>query len=623
MNRSPDGGDVRGPAKRAGSSLAVVLDVAGISTANSNVSVYPSGGSNAAAFLKTTAGTHASSNTVVVKPGADGKVTFRNSAGDTDINVDVQGFFTAVTDASAAGGFVPVDPFRLVSTEDGIGVPAVKLVGGTTTHVKVGGVGDIPADASAIFANVRVTYVSSDGGLKVQASDASSNTATAINLAPGAPQDTGLSVKLGSDGRIKLTMSGSSSLTAEVKIDVQGYFSKTGGEGSLFNPLAKHPRIYDSRTSTAIPAKSSRVVKIAGVGGLPDDGSLSAVALTITAVDWTASGAVRVVNDDLDGGGTSNIGFWTTSDRSVVSTSIVSVSYSGEVRIDNTSGGSVHIILDAQGWFRPLNPVPPTDSDVYAFGDLGPNVEVGDALTSSDLNALGVDPSELTDENTVSTLDPEVPIEGSTEEATDGESETLEPGGPEADPDAVDPAYPDEQQEDPSSVEGPEILTDPVSPLSRTTGTQSSSAVSNTVRESYDILRLYHRKKSPKAGYYVIRRGITYPFTGPDGRPHSPYGWRKSYVKHNATLKMAKRTLKAGWWIASENRYEVIAYKWRCQAKFICWVKDAERIRVVYSNTISPRETGDYYAKGLISTYCPDAPGYWCPDWVKKGARKY
>jgi hypothetical protein len=285
-----------------------------------------------------------------------------------------------------------------------------------------------------------------------------------------------------------------------------------------------------------------------------------------------------------------------------------SANFSAAHSICNNAGGvpQLHVTYDQQ-------------VDVYGFGNLGPNVKAGDTMGASEFNAAGISMDEITENNTVSTYDPEVPYEPSTEqnppeEASVNLSSAAATGLDPEDENQFDPATPLDQT-------GSEILS-----YGGPLGGGYTAAAGTYPKNPYafDIVRIYLRKKKPYPGYFVVRSGNPYKFTAANGKVYNPFGYSKAYVKHNATLKMIKRTLKAGWFLEASNAWEVIAYKWKCYAKVICKVQDARTIRVVYNNSKTPSVTGDNYDRGVVTAYCPTANGdLWCPDWVKEGARKY
>ncbi|WP_332644182.1 hypothetical protein [Aeromicrobium sp.] len=336
---------------------AVVLDVAGSSNAGAAVYAYPDGTTRGGSFLKIDANDGWDSNTVIVKPGSNGKVAFYNSYGSTELNVDVQGYFTNVSGEGSPGGFVPITPSRILSSYAGIGVPLAKFKGGTTTQFQVGGVGDIPADATAVFGNVRVFDSNYSGAAKILASNATVNSSYSINFVTNEFNDTGLSMKLGTDGKIKIVLNGSISDTAHLIIDVQGYFTPDPESGGSFTPLTQD-RIFDSRSTVPIPANGSVEVPVAGHGGVPNDDNVGSVVVSVLALNWHATGSVRIYNADQAPPASTNLAFTAPYDRDVISTSVVELSDEGSVIVQNLSGGSVDVILDGQGWFSAPNDEP-------------------------------------------------------------------------------------------------------------------------------------------------------------------------------------------------------------------------------------------------------------------------
>lgn len=363
---------------------AVVLDVAGRSNAGAAVYAYSDGTTRGGSFLKVDANDGWDSNTVIVKPGTNGKVAFYNSYGNTDINVDVQGYFTSVSGEGSPGGFVPITPSRILSTNAGIGLPNATLKGGTTTLFEVAGVGEIPADATAIFGNVRVYDSNYDGGLKLLASDTPVGTFTSLNFVEDEFNDTGLSIKLGPEGKIKIIMNGSASNTAHLIIDVQGYFTPDPESGGSFTPLTQ-ARIFDSRSTVPVPANGSVEVSVAGHAGVPDDDAVGSVAMSVLALNWNATGSVRIYNADEDPPVSTNLAFTAPYDRDVISTSVVELSDEGNVVVQNLSSGSVDIILDAQGWFsEPQDAAPPQEkADEIAAAEITDLPEFDESFAST------------------------------------------------------------------------------------------------------------------------------------------------------------------------------------------------------------------------------------------------
>ena len=102
-------------------------------------------------------------NRVIVPLGSDGSVDILSSAGDPGVVVDVSGWFTDRSDASAAGTeFTPaVTPIRICDTRTGpaSATPCAgnTLGAGSVLPVTVAGVDDIPAGVTAVVVDITAT----------------------------------------------------------------------------------------------------------------------------------------------------------------------------------------------------------------------------------------------------------------------------------------------------------------------------------------------------------------------------------------------------------------------------------------------------------------------------------
>lgn len=329
---------------------AVVLDVSAKATGHTNIYVSAKGTDSHSSFLSVGDTTSWDSNTVIVAPGTAGKVTFATLSTNASIAVDVQGYFTDGS-TGTAGTFSPVTPTRVADSTTGSGLAHAKLSSGTNYSVPVGGTNDIPADATAVFANVRVLNSSQAGTLRVGPSAASivSSVTASLEYMTSVSSDTGLSMKLASNGTVSVNISGG---TADLIIDVQGYFAGSAGNtGGGYTPLT-NTRIYATSASTPLAPNETREIPIAGQAGVPADGTAGSVAMTVSAGYWTASGTITVANPDDNNTGTDNLAFKAPWGRDgAYSTSIVELSLTGTVSITNNSAGTVDVTLAAQGWF--------------------------------------------------------------------------------------------------------------------------------------------------------------------------------------------------------------------------------------------------------------------------------
>ncbi len=347
---------------------AVVLDVAGASSTDSRLFVDPSDATRNLGSLSLS-GSGWDSTTVIVEPGADGKIKIFNERGTTRVNVDVQGYFTKTSGEATTGGYVPTGPTRVVDSVNGKQLTTA-LTGSTAKTIQVADTDGIPSNVTAVFAHVRALNASGAGGLRFTAADQSigQGTPSMLNYEPGRAFDTGGIIAVDAAGKAKIQVSSGTSV--DVAIDVHGYFTK-GTDGGSFEPM-ENQRLWDSANTAAgnLAAGEARTIKVGGLLGMPDDARLGSVALSIVARDYTSSGYISVVNADLSGdNGTSNLAYTGTYDATAPTASaIVQTSGDRKITIRNRSSSSVRVALNAQGWFYPRNNLPTISSPTITTG---------------------------------------------------------------------------------------------------------------------------------------------------------------------------------------------------------------------------------------------------------------
>ena len=333
---------------------AVVVDVAASSLLNATTSslrVYASGGPTPDTVLRVEGGTVNRSNTVITKVGVNGKIRVYNANGDMSFNLDVQGYFTTSGDGA---GFTPINPVRMVSTSTGVGIAQQKVAPNSTQDLQIAGGSEVPLEATAIYANVKVSGASANGSLRLGEGGASSSGPASLNYAADVYSDSGMTIKLAPNGKIRLTNL-STVTSIDFHIDVQGYFvDGPQFDGGGFTPLSGL-RIYGTQ-DTAFASGEVRTLTVSGLGGLPAAGQASAAVLTVAATDFSASGAIKVWSADATEPGTTSLTFNTNSHVTLglSSTSIVRLPANGAVKVKNTSAASVRAYLSAQGWFDKL-----------------------------------------------------------------------------------------------------------------------------------------------------------------------------------------------------------------------------------------------------------------------------
>ena len=200
---------------------AVVLNVAVTGTqAAGYITVYPCGTTRPlASNLNYTAG-QTTSNAVIAKVGANGKVCLYTPAA-THLIADVNGYFPG------SSTFTALSPGRLLETR--VGEPTTVdgqfwnlglQTPGSVTELTVAGRGGVPADASAVVLNVAVTGTQAAGYITVYPCGTTRPLASNLNYTAGQTTSNAVIAKVGANGKVCLYTPAATHLIA----DVNGYF---------------------------------------------------------------------------------------------------------------------------------------------------------------------------------------------------------------------------------------------------------------------------------------------------------------------------------------------------------------------------------------------------------------
>src|SRR4051812_17790610 len=302
------------------------------------------------------------SNTALVALHADGTL---HVLADHAVNliIDVQGYFTAGS-ATAPGGFVAVSQSRLVDTRSGKGVPAAKVGTGGAVTVQAGGLAGVPADASAVYANITVLNQAAIGYLRTYAADQPAPSTGALDFDDSATAQS-VAIPLSPDGQLKVLVGAGGPV--DLAIDIQGYFT-AAAVNATFTPAAVH--LLDTRVAPVRTLAGNSVTKltVTGVSGIPAvaDG-LGAVALNLRTVHATgaAGGYLRLWPSDQAEPATSNVNY-TTDNVYRTDLAIVAPAADGSINVRNGGSAPVDLVIDVEGWFADPGPsIPMVESSAY------------------------------------------------------------------------------------------------------------------------------------------------------------------------------------------------------------------------------------------------------------------
>jgi hypothetical protein len=173
-------------------------------------------------------------NRVVVPVGANGKIDLYNDGGSADVIVDVTGWFTDTSNASATGSrYVPLTPTRICDSRTAQpGVPANQCnhngasagTLGQQATIPVGVTGSfsgVPANATAAVLNVTVTDTSASSFLTVFPHGVARPNSSDLNWAPGLDVPNLVIATLPANGSVDVFNAWGST---DVVVDVEGYY---------------------------------------------------------------------------------------------------------------------------------------------------------------------------------------------------------------------------------------------------------------------------------------------------------------------------------------------------------------------------------------------------------------
>ncbi|HEV7810636.1 MAG TPA: hypothetical protein VGO64_08550, partial [Candidatus Limnocylindrales bacterium] len=292
-------------------------------------------------------------NNFTLPLGTAGKLSavYKAPAGKkAQVIVDITGYFTA---GSTNGTYTTVTPSRILDSR-GAGLGLIgRFNAGTGRSLQVTGAGGVPAGATAITGNLTVVNQQAAGYLSVTPDvPVGTPPSSSLNFPVGDVRANGLTAALNAAGQLAITYTAPAGKTADVILDVTGYYA-AGGGGLLFYPLSPG-RLLDSR-STVLTAYHGKFA-----GGVPHGIPTSthqgvapgAQAMTgnLTVVNQTRAGYVADTPTPTGTPTTSTINFPVGDIRANGVT--VPLATGSQALVYIGGSGTADLILDVTGYFK-------------------------------------------------------------------------------------------------------------------------------------------------------------------------------------------------------------------------------------------------------------------------------
>ena len=231
-------------------------------------------------------------NAVVVGVGSGGRISIYNSAGNTQVIVDVAGWFSL--------GFDAVTPVRIMDTREALG--GLKLAPGEVRNLKVIGHGDVP-DTNAVGAvslNVTVTDPTAAGYVTVWPAGLTRPLASNVNFTAGQTVANAVPVGVGDSGQISIY---NSSGDTDVVVDVTGWYARSDISAPRLESLTIAPSSIDTSTGPQTVTVTAHVTDdLSGVSSGPYGfGDIVFVGPSNQQVHAFFSDTARTSGTSLDG----------------------------------------------------------------------------------------------------------------------------------------------------------------------------------------------------------------------------------------------------------------------------------------------------------------------------------
>lgn len=266
--------------------------------------------------------------------------------------------------------FHRLTPFRLLDSRTPLGGFAGPLGPGAVAPLAVGGVGGIPATATAVMLDLAVTGGTAASFVQAVPHGSPAGTTGSVLFAAGQTTSNLVTVRLSPGGLVDLYNQLGS---VDVVADAVGWYddgrlpaASPAGGGAWLHPTAP-VRVLDSRgevggwAGAPLQEGETRDLTVAGVAGIP--ATATAVVANVTVTDPTSASYLRVWPAGEDQPDTATLLF--APGQTVATAAVLPVGAGGAVSFFNQLGDA-HVVVDVTGWYDPgpggagFHPVVPT-----------------------------------------------------------------------------------------------------------------------------------------------------------------------------------------------------------------------------------------------------------------------
>jgi streptogramin lyase len=247
------------------------------------------------------------------------------------------------------GEFVALAPERIVDTRKGLGAVGPIAPGGTITPTVLGKAGIPRFGVDAVFVNVTVTDVTSDGFVTVFPGCSERPDVSTLNFVAGQSVANLTLVPVGCNGTVNVYVYGSRS---NIVVDVAGYTTDAGGgRGARLHPVAPY-RAVDSRVGVGVRKGQVRGGTTVTFAARVPAGA-TAVVLNLTGTNTSQATFVTAFPGATKPPDASSLNLQRNETRA--NSVVVKLAANGTVSLFNYSG-LVDLIVDVAGYFTADDP---------------------------------------------------------------------------------------------------------------------------------------------------------------------------------------------------------------------------------------------------------------------------